>query len=77
MCRNIHRLRRNAPPVDLDEIYDSSFHLAKKVAGYAKPSQKRLPTLASAASDIQSEVIRLLENLEIEGKKPCVEILKN
>ena len=77
MCRNIHRLRRAAPPVDMDEVYDSSFHLAKKVAGYAKPSQKRLPVLERAAQDIREEVIALFAALEIEGKRPCVEILKS
>lgn len=77
MCRNIQRLRRLEPPVTESDIHEASYNLARKIGGCFKPPQKFQSLVEDTAREISNLVQILLTQLEIDGRKPCVEILKN
>lgn len=74
MCRNIKRLRREAPPVSRAELEEAALNLVRKLRGYREPSAANRDVFERAVQEITDETMTLFKSLRFKGGvTPCVE----
>ena len=67
MCRNIKPLFNFEPPATEDEIRAAALQYARKISGFAKPSQANEAAFNAAVDEIAAASARLLDSLQGRG----------
>lgn len=63
MCRNIKTLFNFDPPATDEEISDASLQFARKLSGFAKPSQANEAAFSKAVDEFAASAQNLLNSL--------------
>lgn len=69
MCRSIKVLREGATPAPDEEIEAAARQFVRKISGFSKPAAHNQDVFDHAIDEIAAASQRLLDGLEIRGRK--------